>query len=272
VRSRSPTLCRLLFALQGIYLSLGMGHQSGVPLQLWNKSSAESHIFIHSYSRAKPMWSSPQKLHKLNKRKKVDKLLKGKVTTGRRKRPNSLSTLSPVRSGARKTDTSHAVNIPRQALAWTMPSPNRSSRRNKKREVVSMGVHLIFHLAIGRREVSSSKGRSYDVTQRRQDSRTSPLFIISGRLYSYSQLAAFCKWDSHHATHLDCDLSYPFLGQGDSGVGLGVGRRQMSFWSTIDSIQVMSELRLSTEGGGKIDRKWGYWQKKLDGRKIVSGR
>ncbi len=55
-------------------------------------------------------------------------------------------------------------------------------------------------------------------------------------------------------------------------MGLGVGRRQKSFWSTIDRIQVMSELRLSTEGGGKIDRKWGYWQKKLDGRKIVSGR
>jgi hypothetical protein len=38
-------------------------------------------------------------------------------------------------------------------------------------------------------------------------------------------------------------------------VGLGVGRCQKSFWSIIDSIQVMSELRLSTEGGRKI--KWG---------------
>ena len=157
------------------------------------------------------------------------------------------------------------MNILRQALAWTMPSPNRSSRRKKKREVVSMGVHLIFHLAIARREVSSSKGRSYDVTQRRQDSRP-PLFIISDRLHSYSQLAglpfAHRKWDSHHATHPNCDLSYPLLGQGDSGVGLGVGRRQKSFWSTIDSIQVMSELRLSTEGGGKIDRKWGLLAEK----------
>ena len=66
MRSRSPTLCRLLFALQGIYLSLGMGHQSDVP-PYGTKAARRA---IHSYSHAKPTWSSPPKINKLNKQQK----------------------------------------------------------------------------------------------------------------------------------------------------------------------------------------------------------
>jgi hypothetical protein len=72
VRSRSPTLCRLLFCLAG-HLFIAW-HGSSVRVSpLWNKSSAESHSFIFT---CKPTWSSPPKINKLNKQQKIDELLR----------------------------------------------------------------------------------------------------------------------------------------------------------------------------------------------------